>query len=784
MIARALILLAFLGLAQGAVGQDPFGSDPFGAPTQDPFGGPAANQKANADTGGFDAFGGANSPMVGAASMGGASSTSVDDLLKEVDPVVRILRESPPQTPAEIGRAIAWLVRLKQWQEVAGWIDRLAAMNLDVQQKALVARAAGPLVLARLRGGEAELNDSQMQFVAELQQAPGQVARDPRRIDAWIDRLASDVPAQRVRAQNALHDAGAAAVQRLVQRLIDGNDAPSAEILVQTLAGMDRDGRDALRAALLVADPAAADRIAVALAAQPRVEFAAELGALSRGGVVSPDATEQVRSLLLKHYGRLPDAQRVTEFLEREFTARLTEYQRVRVEPPGASEPVWRLTPDRLGVEMVQDSEAAAALERWADLAALRLKTLTAAGGATDQIVASAAAVTQRAYHVHPQLIDAELDSHLLVEIPGQRSQDPAFWTEVFHTASQLQMHGAALRAVQRIGQIGLDDPQTLDFLSRALGDTRPVVRYAVLEAVAGLDPAEPYAGVERAIETAIEATRLGAGPHVLVVGLHADLRQVAQQQLQMVGGADVSVASTLQSAMLILDDQRPVEMVLVVDRVPDDSVSQLLQRIRRTRRGHAIPIAVLTDKLYPHEREWIAGAGGVITGLLTRDAENMREVFNRLLATLDTRPMEPADRLHFALIGERFLSRIASDRDRYRFYPLEQWQQDLLAVARGVSDEARVQLYVGLPTAVAQQRLVETAGEGRAEESVRLAAARAFAQSVGRHGLLLSRDAVLQCYELYNRLGPNDPVAVRALGHILDVIEAHAAGQELPAGP
>ncbi len=785
MIARVLFLVGILGLACSAVGQDPFGSDPFGAAANDPFGAGATGAgAATGDAGAFGAFGGPNSPMAGRASTGTGGASTADDLLAEPDPVVRILRESPPQTPEAIGRAIAWLVRLKQWQEAAGWIDRLAQMNLGLQQKAAVAREAGSLVLARLRSDEAGLSEAQVQVVADLQAAPGRMARDPRRIDAWIDRLASDSESQRMRAVYALHDAGAVAVERLVQRLIGGQGTVPPRLLVRTLAGMDRDGRDALRAALLVNAPEAAQRVAVAMAEQPSTEFAAELGSLSVGGIVSPETTERVRALLLQHYGRLPDADRVQAFLEREFQARLTEYQRVRVEPQGAAQRVWRLTPDRTGVEMVEGSEGLAALERWANLAALRLKMLAASGGATDQIVASAVAVAQRAYKINPQLVDAELDSHMLVDIPGQRAADADFWAAVFDKATEWQMHGAALRSVQRMGRAGADKFPTMVFLSSVLGDTRPVVRFAALEAIDAIDPDQPYAGVERAIETALEAVRLGASPHVLVVGLHADLRQVAQQQLQMVVGADVSVANTLQSALLVLDDQRPVEMVLVVDRVPDDSISQLLQRIRRSRRGHALPIGVLTDKLYPHEREWIARDNGVITGLLTKNPENMRQVFNRLLATLDTQPMEPADRLHFALVGEKFLGRIAADRDRYGFYPLEQWNEDLLAVARNVGGETRVQLYVGVPTAVAQQRLVETAAEGQQEQQVRLAAAAAFADSIRRYGLLMSRDAVLQCYDLYNRLGPRDAVAVRALGFVLDVIEAHAAGRDLPQGP
>ena len=42
--------------------------------------------------------------------------------------------------------------------------------------------------------------------------------------------------------------------------------------------------------------------------------------------------------------------------------------------------------------------------------------------------------------------------------------------------------------------------------------------------------------------------------------------------------------------------------MIIIVDRVHDLSLFELLQRLRKTQGGGALPIAVMTDQLYPRD--------------------------------------------------------------------------------------------------------------------------------------------------------------------------------------
>jgi hypothetical protein len=46
-----------------------------------------------------------------------------------------------------------------------------------------------------------------------------------------------------------------------------------------------------------------------------------------------------------------------------------------------------------------------------------------------------------------------------------------------------------------------------------------------------------------------------------------------------------------------------------------------------------------------------------------------------------------------------------------------------------------------------------------------------------------LHRENVVHAYELYNEFGPKDPVAMKAMGLVLDVIEAQAGKAPWPEG-
>ncbi len=743
--------------------------DPFGG--ADPFAGGAMASDPNAATGAF-------AQPVGPVAVANPNAIREED----PDPIIRMLRSHPPKLPTEFADGLTWTIRLKRWDEVGRLLDRLAAAGWTSEQKADVARRVGSAALLRMSNPEAELSDAQKSVASELFHAPATLARDPQWIDLTIDKLASSSAPERQIAQLRLHDAGALGIERVVNRLLAGDPKVAPAVLAAVANSYGEDGTEALRSACLVSDPVAAARVPLALADLPISDFGSELGAALISRVMPLEQQQQLAEKLTKKYGTLPTAQSIEQHLTKRFDAALGNYQLQRQTDPTLTDYVWRPSAAGTSIQRVSVPQSDKSLEQVARLAAQRMQLQVATN---EGLVGCAAVLLQRAYKVRPQLYAAEGSAQLLANFPTEVSGDFSWWQQVFSQCTTWQLHGAAVRALHLMadGIVRGDFDPPSEYIAKLLRDPRPAIRYSALELFDRLDPKSSYFGDEWALETAIEMSRLGSGPRVLVIGLQSELRQTAQQQINLQTGADVSVVNSCAAALKVLDEPIPTELIVIVDRVADQSISQLVQRLRRSRRGGSLPIAVLTEQLYDYEREMLAEIPGVITSVLSRNPEQMQRVLSLLEQNLDTAPLTAADRDGFVGTANRFLARIASDREHYAFYPLALWKNELSDSSSKVSPAARIVLLSGVGSADSQRQLAQLTSLSTIDEQQRSDAARAFGRSVRQFGVNLSAADVLQTYELYNQLGPNDPVAVKAIGLILDVIEAHAGKAPWPEG-
>lgn len=756
------IVLA-LALTAALSAQDPFGG---GAAGDNPFGGPA---DATSPFGGFGEPAAAEAAPATAAAASAAPTTEEDP-----NPIIRLLRETPPQTPQEMAEGLTWVVRIKRWDEVRRLLDQIAAKQWDLPQLAELASAGGESLWFRLSADEAGLSEEQRKLLDSIVAAQGTLARDPAWLDGWIAKLAHPQPGERRLAQLRLREGGSAAITRLLERLFANDTNIDAGMLAGTIAEFGSSGRDALRAACLVKDPERATRVYLGMAEIPGSEFSSEVAAALQSTALTPEQRAAVAEVVQRRFSKVPTPDAIEKFLTERFAKSLDDYQQSRTaQPVVIEEPIWRPTADGKSVAQVTGPPEERELEQLARVAAHRLNLTRATTG---DLVDSTVAILQRAYRVQPGVQPAADPSAYLADLDQPAASDAGFWIRVFDRSSELQMHGAAVRSIQKLGQEAAGHYLIpLDFLTRLLGDSRPVIRYLALEQIAKLDPKQSYGGAEKSLEVAVEMARLSSGPHALVIGRSADLRQAARQQLEQQVGAQVTTADSARSALLALDGLQPIEMVLIVDRMSDQSVFELLQRLRTAKRSRALPIAVLTDELYQHERRLIAQLSGVVSAQLSRGPQQMQQVIDKLMRQLDTQPFSSEDRNRFAEIGGQFLSKIASDRDLYAFYPLNDWRSELGGVGRSMSLGSRMALLAALGSSDSQMQLVALASSSSLTAAERLQAAQEFSASVDRFGMNLGREDVLRVYDVYNALGPNDPATAASLGAVLDAIEARA---------
>ncbi|MFK7736694.1 MAG: hypothetical protein AB8B50_11725 [Pirellulaceae bacterium] len=778
-----LIFMSLIGFAGNCLqAQDPFGgdaggSDPFGGGGSDPFG---AGGDDAFDAG--DLFGGAGDAAdVGA--MGGISADSTPGVSAggssdgfEKNPIVRMLRESPPTTPEKMSQALTWMSRIRRWEEVKWLLDLTASRNWNTNQKAALSRMAGPSLWFRIRSDEAELSENQRALVTEILRAPSVLAQDVKWIDQWIQRLGSDQPGERKLAQLKLQDANVNAVKRLVNRLMSPDTSVAPVELAKTLMLFEQDGTDALRSATVADDPEAAGRVLAVLPLLSTKEFSAEIAAGLQSNRLPNAARELIAENLLSRYSTLPDVASVQAYLKNEFENRLLEYFEARNENDEIATRIWGLTDAGDAVQAVDGSVALRSVERLKQIAVLRDQTGSLNENAA---IANAVAYLQQAYQTKPGV---ESEAIVLQAVPGieSRSKSGAFWREVFNQASQWQMHGAALRSLQML-PLAEQPLETLAFLSEQLFDPRPVIRFTALETISKIDPQLAYRGSEQALKVAIEMSRLGGGPRCLVIGLRADLLQTARQQIEFVTNGQVELANSGRAALLSLDSNVPFELIFVVDRVADQRLFELLQRIRNTRRGRSVPMVVTVEELYSHESSWIQQSGGVLTGVLSRNAEQMQRMVREMLSELDTRPLTLEERSRFAGEATDFLAQISSNQEQYPFYVLADYRDQITSTSAAAADDQRIRLLSGIGNAESQFELVRNAASSALGEKTRIQSAAGFAVSVRRFGGLLNEKQVSECYDLYNQFGPSDSVAVRVLGHILDVLEAQSGKASWP---
>ncbi|MGN6133090.1 MAG: hypothetical protein ACTHOU_01275 [Aureliella sp.] len=765
-----------LSVSGALSGQDPFGTaDPFGTT-------PSQDMGAGQPTADATPFGFAPAAPAAAAAPAGAAAAAAAPVAEETDPLVRSMRLLSLKTPEDFAQALQTLVRIQRWDEVGRYLDKLQQAGWNRDQLAELSRAGGASLWFHIRDAGSELTAAQQKFVSELAALPAQLSRDPQWIDGWINRLASPSPVDRGEAQIRLEQANRAAIERLASRLLAGDRQVPGMRLVESLLDFGADGVEALRAACVAADPDARARVLLALAQSTARDFGVELGSALYSTALSQEARTALAQALEKKYGKLPKGTAVYEYLISHFKRQLDDYQLARAREAHLPVRVWRVTADGQSVAAVDASAAERSLESLAQVAAHRIVLDMRT---SDDLVESATVLLQHGYQSRPGVATDNPVGNVLMGLPAEASGSD-FWKQVLDRSKIWQMHGASIRAAQAIGSQLANTPEaspSFDFNAECLRDSRPVMRFVAVEAIARAGIGHPYNGVANALETAIEMSRLAQGPTVLVIGLTAELRQAADQQLLALGAQPISVNST-QAALEILDQPYPVELIMIVDRVPRNSLLVLVERLRHSRRGGSLPIAILTDQLRSFETTELPRYPGVVMSVLSRDPEHMPRIISELERHLDVRPLSPAERAAFAQTANTLLATIAADRARYDFYPLARWEDELLQIADALPVEAWLTVLGGLGTLDSQQRLSLVAADESRDAETRQQAAKAFTRSVKQFGLLLDRPAVWKAYDLYNTQGPHDPVTVTALGQVLDAIETRTGTAEAANQP
>jgi CheY-like chemotaxis protein len=772
-MAAALTISCSAALAQ----QDPFSGDSF---SNDPFGMSDAADSSSAarqeDSFGFGRTDlprdvSPSAPLDGESGRAAASAN---------DPLILMLNERPPTTPSEVGRFLGWMTQLEHWPQVGVLLDKVSGSSWDLNQKADVAKAAGQSAMRRLRAADVPLSETQRSTADEIHRAPSELASNAQVINQRIDQLKDENPAVRRMAQLRLQDGGSEALIQLARQLLQEKSSVPPVMLAGTINEFGREGINLLREASFISNPETRRRILLALAEVPGNSYSLELASALVGQISEPALVSELADTLGTRFTRLPTSDSVRQHLITAFDNALLEYRLAsegstgaisgRIEDDLLTDRLWLPSAGGDSITPHPATKQMLTLSRLSQIGWMLGQLQTA--DRSDTLKAGTISL-QRLYHFGQKGAEQD-DASLLDSFPQEELEDPDYWIGVFNLASEWEMHGAAVMAIQKMVDLkNLSEKSTsIDFLSRSLFDSRPAIRYAALEAIALIDPQDDYSGSERALTTALEMLKLGSGPQALIVGSNFEISKTAEALLSQQTNIESIVLTSGRETLLSLSASNPADLLVIVDRVQDLSLFELMQRIRNTQGGGQIPIAVMIPELARHERQWIDKTPGVITGVLSRQDGEVGRQLQALMDSMEVLPLTNQQRSRYSEIAEQFITRIAEDRNTYAFYPFDQWRSFLVNLTSSASALAHSQVLSSLSSPEGQQRLVQLVAAAGVAESERHLALRGFERSVQKHGLLLNRQDIQLAYDLYNRLGPNDAGIAKVMGELLDLIE------------
>lgn len=688
------------------------------------------------------------------------------------DPAALAVLETNPTTPSERVRAILLLIKLEQAAAARTLVADLLAANLDDAAWSTVVNEYGAGAFIKISLEDALAPQGKELADAALA-ASDRLARDPARIEGFVNDLTNQSAASRQTAVAQLRRSGSAAVAPLVTALADSHRAAEHPAVHRMLTIL---GPAAHRPLIAVLDSGLPVLQAQAADVLGRTGAADAVPQLISGALAErhdADYRKAAQVALERLIGSVPNRRTGAEYLYRQALdwyegrhhleinadnqAVLWQWNRAgRVsEPIEVSVPVARaqiameLTRQALGLDPALQGAAnlywAALIERDAYRAGLDQPLPTGPGTAHEQLA-----------KLKPRQLSALLSDAL-----------------------QQRRTVAAAALAQLLGDAGQNDvlnsggvrPSPL--VAAAADDDRRV-RFAALGAVVKLRPTRPFAGsseIPRGIEYFIGS--LGGRGAVVAAPRIEEAARLAGLLAQ--AGLEPLIATDQRGLFQLASQMSDGQVVLIHVLLGMPGAADALAELRRDPRTAQLPVAIVAPP--EHERRardiarhdelaavWIRPMSRAAIEFQLHELEQQAQAAGVTAAV-------PELRLQQASAALEWLAQLLDMQPR--LYDLRP-QVDAVERALHVPQLAdRASAVLGrLPSPQAQRALVELASHEMAPVQSRQAAGVAFAASVAHFGSLLTTEEMLDQYDRYNASEDKNPATQELLAAVLDALE------------
>jgi CheY-like chemotaxis protein len=695
---------------------------------------------------------------------------------EETDPAVAALLASKPTTPTECVRAAKVLHELERDDLAKGFLKKALDAKLDQGQLAELGRQVGEPLLMELADIEA-LKPEARTLADAVAAALRAAAHNPQRIAALLDQLTDPAERKRIEAVAGLQEAGDAAVLAMLAALVDPARERALPNIRAALAGMGRSARGPLLAVLEGDNKRlSAEAIAVLGMMNDR-----RMSLYLLAPALADDSPAEVRAAAVVALGQL-----LGEVPQRFAAARLLYDSALayfdRREPIAgavdgraawwlwdatAKQPVEKTLSEREISRLLAARLAHDAYQLAADEEKVRLLHLTA--------MLDAAA--------HANGLDRPLDDKSPA-ISEAAKQGPKIIEEVLQLAMQKEHPAAAAAAARLLGRIGTADELLYRGHEAAGSQPSPLVlaaqypdhrvRLAAAEAIIGLKPTKPFAGASYVTDAlAFLAGSRGIRGSVVACPNSEHARDLAGRLAA--AGYRTETCSIGREALLRAADSPDCELVFIDMTIDRPTADALVQQLRHDPRTAAMRVGLIAGDGRLEAAERIV-RGDPLAAAFARphDDKAFAWQLERLAELSPEGAVSLAQRQRHSARALELLTELG--KMPRAIFDLRRSQPAALA-ALGNPDEyvasRAVAFLAGLNSADAQRALAELSGNDAKPAALRMSAAGAFARNVEKHGILLSTAEIRRQYDRFNAADKQDTDSRRALGLILDALEA-----------
>lgn len=682
--------------------------------------------------------------------------------------ILRTVRDSNPQTAAELGEAVAIMMDIQKYNDARFYLAKIEALGLDDRQNFELQQAMGSDFFSSVQTSP-WLQPEGKRLARKVLAAATKVSASPARIASLINVLNSSDILVRSAAFRELRLLGAPAAAELLSVFAHDDRVPDFPGVRSALKGMGPDAQGPLLGAASASDLQVQVEAIRALA---KFETSESLDVMMHA-YLSPKAPQFLRRIALDSLTR-GNYQADPVFIEQRLYDRSMQYLLGKRQVSGAlmgEVTIWKW--DQATKKMIPEKVAPETASR---------------------IIASRRAADL--YEISPQLT-RNREMYLLTQLeaakrvlgPSRRIDVttivPQLETDVWEIektlkqALKLDLVPAAIACCEVLEHIGSDS------LLSGSAKPRPLVQailhgerylqFAAMSAIAKIDPKKAYPGSSYMLNLAVYLSLSENIPAGLVGHNREDIAQSYAAQLSK-QGINARAATSSREFFRAATENPDIDVLLVTDTLLDPQYVELIQQLRSDWRTRRVPIALLyRESARGHRALNRLGDDPRFTAIpFSMSPDLVSTHVTRLHDMVRPWSVSNIDRRRHAAVAVKWLAKVSGDSASYPFYNLGSQQSELarLLYVPGFSESAS-QILASLGTPAAQRELVNFASQSNLPAEERQKVVDAFVKSVNQGGTLLTTSEIQQQYDRYNA-SRNDPESGReVLSTILDVIES-----------